>query len=49
MYKKHNYLRLSSLEESSCLGVMIWQPSQLLYSALYYFLGNSFPLVNLEK
>lgn len=49
LYKEYSYLKLSDLEELPCFGVTIWQPSQLLWSALYYFSSNSFPFANLEK
>lgn len=49
LYKEYSYLKLNELEELPCFGVTIWQPSQLLWSALYYFSSNSFPLTNLEK
>lgn len=42
-------MKLNELEELPCFGVTIWQPSQLLWSALYYFSSNSFPFANLEK
>lgn len=29
LYKEYSYLKLNELEELSCLGIMIWQPSQL--------------------
>lgn len=49
LYKGYSYLKLNELEELPCFGVTIWQPSQLLWSALYYFSSNSFPFANLEK
>lgn len=49
LYKEYSYLKLNELEELPCLGVTIWQPSQLLWFALYYFSSNSFPFANLEK
>lgn len=49
LYKEYSYLKLNELEELPCFGVTIWQPSQLLWSALYYFSSNSFPFANLEK
>ena len=49
LYKEYSYLRLNELEELPCFGVMIWQLSQLPWSALYYFSSNSFPFANLEK
>ena len=38
LYKEYSYLRLNELKELSCFWVMIWQPSQLLWSALLYLL-----------
>ena len=34
LYKEYSYLKLNELEELPCFGVTIWQPSQLLRSAM---------------